>query len=530
MKKLQQTFVAGFKPLPEWLIAKLPEPRRRLHRKAVDVVMRHATDGVPFALMLRSYAFTQLFAESESTAPHPLENLVVDGLKGTGIGFVQIQIDDQGVGNDLYRSALSTDLRVHAPALFIASEGWLEQVSYLIDRAECIIVLLSLATPGVVQELETIVAAGRADRTVVLVTAEEAGGAVDGTIVIFETGHEPDTTVVLATPILSSFPRVLWVGDINRTTPLQTFVFGDLIERIKSIRALKGPARREFGNNAKLDHNFPVTWRGVRQAFEKLAIASRAARRIQFAAQYFGCVAMLSMMEDDVLGAIDATVAQVSVLLAQGLHRKAQTIVAELIKAIEPIARERWSSDSAFVVAHAHLVSERARALIRAGELVEAQGILKEEWARCQTPLNRRALSTVCTMTAWVLRATSDVDGVLSAANRAFELAQAETAPWEMARALTVLGATLDDLGEFSSAEGALRKAAEIIPPDRYEDAFLVRMRLAIVFEHSARLADARSVLEEAVRVAGEGSLGTWAGEAELRLSKLTRPDEAAGA
>jgi len=96
--------------------------RRTLHRKAVDVVMRHAADGAPFALMLRSYAFTQLFAESESTAPHPLENLVVDGLKGTGIGFVQIQIDDQGVGNDLYRSALSTDLRVHAPALFIASD------------------------------------------------------------------------------------------------------------------------------------------------------------------------------------------------------------------------------------------------------------------------------------------------------------------------------------------------------------------------------------------------------------------------
>jgi hypothetical protein len=120
-----------------------------------------------------------------------------------------------------------------------------------------------------------------------------------------------------------------------------------------------------------------------------------------------------------------------------------------------------------------------------------------------------------------VLRATTDVDGVLSAGNRAFELAQAENAPWEMARALTVIGATLDDLGEFVSAESTLRKAAEIIPLDRYEDAFLIRMRLAIVFEHSARVADVRSMLEEAVRVAEHGSLGTWAGEAQHRLSKL---------
>jgi hypothetical protein len=143
-------------------------------------------------------------------------------------------------------------------------------------------VLLSLATPGVAQELETIVAAGRADRTVVLVTAEETGGAVDGTVVIYETGHEPDTAAVLQMPILTSFPRVLWVGDINRPAALQTFVFRDLIERLKSIRALEGPARRELIGNANLDRSFPVTWEGVRQAYEKLALTSRAARRSQF--------------------------------------------------------------------------------------------------------------------------------------------------------------------------------------------------------------------------------------------------------
>jgi hypothetical protein len=45
--------------LPE-AIAQLPEPRRGLHRKAVEVVLENAADGSPFVLMLRSYAFVQL--------------------------------------------------------------------------------------------------------------------------------------------------------------------------------------------------------------------------------------------------------------------------------------------------------------------------------------------------------------------------------------------------------------------------------------------------------------------------------------
>jgi tetratricopeptide (TPR) repeat protein len=528
MSKLRQSPAAQFKGMPEWLVARLPEPRRTLHRKAIETVMRHEAEGTPFVLMLRTYGVVQLFSEIDNGPPHALENLLFDGLKGTGAGFLQVQVDDHSVGNSLYDVAISTDIRVHAPSLFIDSAGWLEQVTYLIERAECIVVLLSLATPGVVQELETILAAGRADRTVVLVAGEEAGGAVDNTVVLYDDEHEPDFTAVLEAPILTSFPRVLWVGDLTRPSPLETFVFRDLVERLKSIEGLESIERKKLIRDGNLDRGLPVTWKEVRRGFEDLAMASRAARRSHFAAQYFARVAMLAKMEGDVHGAIEAAIAEASLLLAMGRHQKAQAMVAELIDAIEPITRERWSSDSELVLAHARLVAEQARLLIPAGELDGATRILADEWARCQSPLNRRALSTLCTMTAWVLRATTDVDGVMSACNQAFELAMAENAPWEMARALTVLGATLDDLGEFVASERTLRKAAEILPPGQhFEDAFLIRMRLATVLEHNGRVEDARSMLEQAARVAEEGMLGTWAGEAQHRLSNLAPQGEA---
>jgi len=125
-------------------------------------------------------------------------------------------------------------------------------------------------------------------------------------------------------------------------------------------------------------------------------------------------------------------------------------------------------------------------------------------------------------MLAWTLRATTDVDGVLKAGKEGFELAKAENAPWEMARALTVIGATLYDLGELADAANVLWNAAEIIPRDRYhEDAWLIRMRLADVFDRAGRLDDARSMLQEAVRLAEDGSLGGGAEWTRERLSEL---------
>jgi tetratricopeptide (TPR) repeat protein len=114
------------------------------------------------------------------------------------------------------------------------------------------------------------------------------------------------------------------------------------------------------------------------------------------------------------------------------------------------------------------------------------------------------------------------VDGALSAGNRAFELARAENASRETAGALTVLGATFDDLGDFPTAAATLRKAAVLIPDNQYHlEAWLIRVRLAAVLTHAGHPDAARAALDEAIAIAQAGGLGAWAGEAKHLRSRL---------
>jgi tetratricopeptide (TPR) repeat protein len=526
--------MSRFEPLLEELVDELPEPRRSLHRQAVEVATRFMRDGAPFALMLRTYGATLTFVESENSVGSLFENLFLDRLQPAGIGVIQVQIIDHGgPGSALYAPERPPIFAVCAPSLFIAIDNWLEPVTYLIERAELIVVLLSVATPGVLMELETIVARGRADRTVVLVSGENPGAPLEHTTMLLDGDTIPDTASLLLTPILARFTRVLWVGDLDPHAPIDTFVFRDLTERLQSIRLARRNRRRKLVETGDLDRVFPVTWKGVREAFEKLAMSSRAINHSTFAAQYFGSAARLAVLDGDIDAAVDATTAQAGLLSLLGrddhpafrpalMHQHAQSVLTGLLEEIDGLARQHWSSDPAIVLAHARLVAERARMLIRTGQLDEARRTLEDEYSRCQGPLNRRALSALRTMLAWTLRATSDVDGVLKAGKEGFELAKAENAPWEMARALTVIGATLYDLGGLADAANALWNAAEIIPRDRYhEDAWLIRERLADVFERAGRLDDARSMLQEAVRLAEDGSLGAWAEWTRERLSEL---------
>jgi len=126
------------------------------------------------------------------------------------------------------------------------------------------------------------------------------------------------------------------------------------------------------------------------------------------------------------------------------------------------------------------------------------------------------------TASAGMLRQGDDVESVLATANQAFELALSQHATCEMARALTVVGATLDDSHDYAAAEATLRKAAAIIPHDQdVLGAWLVRMRLATLLEHMGRADEARAALTEAESIAEAGSYGSWAGQAAYQRSRL---------
>jgi tetratricopeptide (TPR) repeat protein len=379
-----------------------------------------------------------------------------------------------------------------------------------------------LATPGVLEELDAIVAADRTDRTVVLVTAEETGAA-DRTVVMVDGETVPDTAAVMETPRLAAFHRVLWVGDLERPDVLHTFVFADLVDRLKAIGAKASPERRDSIEAGTLDCEFPVTWQGVREGYEQLAVGSRADSRSHFAAQYFGTVSSIAWRDGDVAGAIEATISQLALLRVVNLQQKAIVVAADLLKALQPAVTERWERDPELVFAYARFVAEYTNVLIP-DHVGLAQKLVAATWDRCRQPLNRRALSALATASAWILRQGDDVERVLATANQAFELALSQHATREMARALTVVGATLDDAHDYAGAETTLRKAAAIIPNGHdVLDAWLVRIRLATVLEHTGRLDEARAILTEAASIAEAGSYGSWAGEAVYQRSRLER-------
>jgi hypothetical protein len=186
---------------------------------AIDVLDHYQREGVPFALMLRTYGITQIFTESDRHAGKLFENHLVDHLMPLGVDVIQVQAQgSSGLGDVLFHPALAGGLlSSRAPSLYLRTEVWLEAVTDLIDRAELIVVLLLMATGGVLQELEVIAAHGRADRTVV---------------VCFGPWAQPNP---LRESVLDQFQRVLHVGDLDPQAPISTFVFGDLVDRLTEI-------------------------------------------------------------------------------------------------------------------------------------------------------------------------------------------------------------------------------------------------------------------------------------------------------
>src|SRR5690348_7413819 len=77
--------------VPDEFVDSMPEPRRTLHRRAVEVIARHRRERAPYALVLRSYGIVQLFGGTAQRLGEVFENVLVDALEPAGVGVVQIQ-------------------------------------------------------------------------------------------------------------------------------------------------------------------------------------------------------------------------------------------------------------------------------------------------------------------------------------------------------------------------------------------------------------------------------------------------------
>ena len=459
--------------------AGVPERRRPAHNAALAVIQAHERDGSPFALVLRTFGVVQLFTASDAEPGIYFENYLVDRLP-MGVKVVEVQTPGD-LGDTMFDQSLgSPTISVYAPSLVLADDTWLRAVTYLVERAELIVVVFQMESPGVLAELRAILDSGRHDRTVVLFS-------------------ELGFTSPASSTLLDRFPRVLSFADLDPRDMLGTFVFPDLVERIARIR--DAPAQP-----------LPVQRAGLGEAFEELAIRRRGERSGKAAARYFANAVCIALMDGDLPRAVRLTAARIELLPDEEVDGALSTL--------ESAFGELRTGDPDQSTAHAHLV------ILRAGSLSDpdaALSLLDEEYARCREQRNRRALSALLTARAWQLRLKRDAVGVLDSGYEALRLAQEEGAKLEMAKALHIIGTTWHELGELSKAGTALGQACDVFPREDGPpgDLWLMLIRLADVLRDAGNPTAAGEVLNGAVRLAEATSLPAEADAARRRVAEF---------
>ena len=189
--------------------------------------------------------------------------------------------------------------RVYASSFYFRDSDWQEAIAYLILRAELIVVTLTRASPGLLLELGTISVTERTDRTVVVVA---------------ERKDEYANRKIMDLPVLREFVRVISHVDVDSEWPMETFVFKDLDDRLMSILRTPPRKRRQLVHgdiedrmttimrtpeppfhliNDDFNRAFPISWDGIREGYEALAISCRNKGRSTMAARYFGSAARL---------------------------------------------------------------------------------------------------------------------------------------------------------------------------------------------------------------------------------------------
>lgn len=299
--------------LPAWAVSvpRVWEYARSKHEDAAYTLQLYEDEGVPFILTLRDFGNRLTFPGTSFNSDFFLENHLFDyfndvlSLRGPSdrrVGVIQVQQQEP----DGYPSRESYNKdpwsgMVYAPSFYLPDSVWMSAVRSLVWRAELIVVTLTRVGHGLSQELEAIAENGRTDRTVVIFT---------------EMKDENFNQQIVKSSALKPFMRIISHASVNPQSPIDTFVFNDLEERLMSI--LRTPRRqrlklvrgdleyrmlrrlnRQPGQQAELAHRefdrtFPISWSGVGKGYQELAATWRAEGRNSTAALYSDCAARIA--------------------------------------------------------------------------------------------------------------------------------------------------------------------------------------------------------------------------------------------
>lgn len=464
----------------------VPANRRPAHERALDLLDRHSSTGQPFALVLRTYRFTQLFRDAPEglRATQVFENVLHDELAQAGLDAVTVQ--DRGAGTERYFPADGQDDRdfeVRSPALFVQTEGWLSTVEYLIARAGLLVVLLQTSSPGVLQELEKIVEMGRADHTVVVVFGSD----------LMDMNPIPDL------PVLGNFHRVISSHELDLPRIVKLFLLEDLVHDMRAGRTSRPSA---------------MDWRSVAAGYEQLARSERAQRALRAAAESFGRAARVSLRIGDHRGAVRQTTDRAELLEQLDDTVAARAVLRELSEALPP------ATDGEAGLAHAELDAAVARRMATDGDAAGALELLDRSRAHAEDRDDVRSVSVLRTAEAWIRRGDHDVLGAITAAQHAVAAAEGAGADAELRRSLIVLGVLWDDLGEWSPrGSDAFARAVAAMPESGAEDdMWMVLMTLGRL---AARTGDRGTAVRAYLAAAQSGAAAGLPAEARTARERL---------
>jgi len=238
--------------------------RQRSHAKALAILDEHYQTGRPFALYFRTFSVKELVGDDgQGYGTASLQNSLLEALGQAGFALVMVQDPSEKLdvlsypeGSELHPFAADT------PAIRLANDRWTEGVAELILRAELVISELLDASGGGARELEICKEIGRADRTVV---------------VLRETFGDHPFSHLDDDEVIRSLFRVVHLDELDLKELLRTFVWHDLVDRLRAIAALPDAERLALIATGKMDTQIPISFAGVAEGFERSAQTYRRA-------------------------------------------------------------------------------------------------------------------------------------------------------------------------------------------------------------------------------------------------------------
>lgn len=235
----------------EWLLqtVQLGKPQvaeiHASHAQALEIVQAYARELEPFGLYLRSFDIEALRAPS------------IRRWHGKDVSFVEFINPPSAVERILVNElqpALPVIAVTHPAKRFVPpgleflprlllGDDWRDEVSALVQHASIVVVEVAKISPGLLEELDLLVATGAQAHSVIVLDDSSSEGAEQLRFQAELVGRVAAESLSRSDRTISRFARVIGVNEFTTTRLDQTVQFADLLSSVRLERGLDEDGR-----------------------------------------------------------------------------------------------------------------------------------------------------------------------------------------------------------------------------------------------------------------------------------------------